>query len=259
MAVEQIIQQKLADIERAHGVRIVYAVESGSRAWGFASQDSDFDVRFLAVHPPEWYLTVNVEHKRDVIELPIRDNLDINGWDLRKALHLLRKSNPPLLEWLGSPIIYREHYSIARRMRAMLPLCYSPRSAMYHYVHMARSNVREYLKGERVWTKKYFYVLRPLLAVQWIERGLGVVPTEFQRLVDELVGEGELREAIDELLRAKRAGEELDEGPRIPAIHEFLDSELARLAQGLPQVEVQQCPVEALDGLFQLALQEVWK
>jgi predicted nucleotidyltransferase len=188
--IKQITQEKLAHTERTHGVRIVYACESGSRAWGFASQNSDFDIRFLYLAPPEWYLTTNVEHKRDVIALPIEGNLDIDGWDLRKALHLLRKSNPPLLEWLGSPIIYREHYSVARRMRAMLPLCYSPRAAMYHYMHMARNNVREYLKGERVWTKKYFYVLRPLLAVQWIERGLGVVPTEFQRLVDELMGEG---------------------------------------------------------------------
>ncbi len=110
-----IILENLTRIESDHNVRILYAVESGSRAWGFASRNSDFDVRFIYIHPPEWYLSIR--EKRDVIEIPINDDLDISGWDLRKALGLLRKTNPPLLEWLGSPIVYLERYGMAEKMR----------------------------------------------------------------------------------------------------------------------------------------------
>lgn len=97
---------ELEAIEQRHDVRVLFACESGSRGWGFASPDSDYDVRFLYVHKPEWYL--RVEPQRDVIERPIDDVLDVSGWELRKALQLMRRSNPTLFEWLDSPVIYRE-------------------------------------------------------------------------------------------------------------------------------------------------------
>lgn len=128
------ILESLSAIERDHGCTILLAVESGSRAWGFASQDSDYDVRFIYARPRDWYLSI-AEHRRDVIELPIVDELDVNGWDLRKALRLFRKSNPPLLEWLTSPIVYRETPT-AQRMRELIPQYYSPRASFYHYLHM---------------------------------------------------------------------------------------------------------------------------
>ncbi len=108
---ENKIKIQLKKIEREHKVKILYAIESGSRVWGFASQDSDFDVRFIYVHHKDWYLSI--ESKRDVIEMPLEGDLDINGWDLTKALGLFRKSNPPLYEWLQSPIVYlKPHTSI---------------------------------------------------------------------------------------------------------------------------------------------------
>ena len=106
-----LISSRLTEIESENKIKIVYACESGSRAWGFPSANSDFDVRFIYIRPVEWYLSI--DEKRDVIEHPINEQLDINGWDLKKALQLLRKTNPPLLEWLGSPIIYIEKYSVA--------------------------------------------------------------------------------------------------------------------------------------------------
>ena len=113
------IKQALQEIETNDQVKIVYACESGSRAWGFPSEDSDYDVRFLYVRPRDWYLSIDLEKLPDVIELPITDDLDVSGWDIRKALQLLRKSNPPLLEWLTSPIIYREVSDIADRLRSL--------------------------------------------------------------------------------------------------------------------------------------------
>lgn len=124
----EIILFHLKEIEARENVRIVFACESGSRAWGFPSSDSDYDVRFLHVRPVEWYLSI--DKKRDVIERPVNGGLDINGWDLKKALRLFRKSNPPLLEWLGSPILYLERFSVAAKMRELIPVYYSPTACM---------------------------------------------------------------------------------------------------------------------------------
>jgi predicted nucleotidyltransferase len=173
------IRRRLLEIQTAENVHIFYACESGSRAWGFPSTNSDYDVRFLYIRNADWYLSIDVERKRDVIELPIVDDFDINGWDVRKALNLLKKSNPPLLEWLNSPIIYLENKDLAAKIKGLVPECYSPTACMYHYMHMARGNFRNYLKGDTVSVKKYFYVLRPILAIKWIEISSEVVPMEF--------------------------------------------------------------------------------
>ena len=251
------IVSSLAEIAREEEVEIFFACESGSRAWGFPSADSDYDVRFLYAHPPEWYLAVNLEKKRDVIERPINDDLDISGWDLRKALGLLYKSNPPLLEWLSSPIIYREEGPIAERLRQLMPTFYNRRRAFYHYLNMAAKNYRNYLQGERVRAKKYFYVLRPLLALRWIESHDTPVPMEFDELLDKLLEPGELREAIDSLLIEKRAGAELEDRPRIPAISNYIDSELERLGS---EVEVPEArnDIEELNRFFRESLQTLY-
>ncbi|MCQ6562718.1 nucleotidyltransferase domain-containing protein [Paenibacillus mendelii] len=252
------IRQELALIEAQENVRILYACESGSRAWGFPSQDSDYDVRFLYIRPAEWYLSIF--ERRDVIERPINDMLDMNGWDLKKALNLFRKSNPPLLEWLQSPICYSETYSAADRIRALTTATFSPQSCMHHYLHMARGNYREYLQGDLVKLKKYFYVLRPILACAWIlERGT-MPPIAFETLVVEMLPErNELVLAIDDLLVRKRAGVELDLGQRIGVINEFVESKLAeyeQIAGALPRSEGDMDG--RLDELFRSVLHEAW-
>ena len=254
------IESQLEEIERAEGVRIFYACESGSRAWGFPSADSDYDVRFLYLQRRDWYLSIDVERKPDVVERPIDGELDLNGWDLRKALQLLRRGNPPLVEWLRSPIVYREVTSVPEKLRGLAAEYYSRPAALYHYLHMARGNYREYLRGPVVWVKKYFYVLRPLLAVRWIERDLGVVPTEFGRLVEGVVDDPELRREIDALIRARRQGEELDRGPRIEPISGFIEAELARMEgrRFEDAYERVRAPVRELNRFFRDALEEVW-
>ena len=242
------VQNELAKIEAAHGVRVLYACESGSRAWGFASRDSDYDVRFLYVHPRDWYLSV--ENHRDVIEQPISDDLDISGWELRKALRLLRKSNPPLLEWLKSPIVYAEDGAFLAGFRELAADNYSPMRCFAHYLHMASGNARQYLKGETVCLKKYLYVLRPLLACRWIERGLGQVPMEFAELVYEMVESADVLLAIAELVARKVEGDELDHAPKIEVLDRFIQSELARLRLVLPPEEAHP-QVEPLNRFFQ--------
>jgi len=245
------IQSELNRIESQYDVRVLYAVESGSRAWGFASTDSDFDVRFIYLHKPEWYLSV--ETKRDVIEEPISDSLDISGWDLRKALGLLRKSNPPLLEWLNSPIVYRENAEFTSSFRALAAKYYSPEKCFLHYLHMARGNFRDYLRGDEIWLKKCLYVLRPICSCRWIERELGPMPMEFTKVVDKTIDDVMLRFAIADLILRKRNGEELDRAPRVPVISDFIESELARLATVAP-AKTALPSITELDEFFQNAL-----
>jgi len=224
------IQSGLSRVEEEEDVTVLYACESGSRAWGFESTDSDYDVRFIYLRRTPWYLAFDRAQERDVIERPIdASRIDMSGWDIMKALELFRSSNPPLLEWLQSPIIYRANSSFADKLRALMPQYYSPKACMYHYMHMAAKNFREYLKGDEVWTKKYFYVLRPVLASLWIEKGLGTPPTEFLKLLDTTVPAGTLRKEINALLAAKKAGQELRRGPRNEVISSFLESQLLRL------------------------------
>jgi len=250
------MSEVLAEIERSEHVKICLAVESGSRAWGFPSADSDYDVRFIYVHHPDWYLSI--EPGRDVIERPLIAQVDASGWDIRKALQLFRKSNPPLLEWLQSPLVYMERSSLASEMRRLLHRYCSPQASAHHYLHMAQGNFREYLHGESVWRKKYLYVLRPLLAMRWIESGRGPVPMEFAQLLQETVNDAALRQAIDELVAAKRAGLELDEGPRVPILSDFIQSELTRFENWDIQRSNHIPTVAELDDLFRATLKEMW-
>ena len=252
------IHSALQHIQDQETVRILYACESGSRAWGFPSRDSDYDVRFIYVRARDWYLSIDLERRRDVIERPISDQLDVSGWDLRKALQLLRKSNPPLLEWLNSPIVYLDHYDAAAHFKRLLPMYYSPTACMFHYLHMARGNYRDYLRGDQVWVKKYFYVLRPLLAVKWIEAGYGVVPMAFPTLLERLVTDRVLKQEIATLLERKQAGDELDHGPRNEVIGAFIESELARLETAPVPSSGTTPSVEELSQFFRRMLATVW-
>ncbi len=253
-SIRQRIDNELDRIEQAESVVVLYACESGSRAWGFESADSDYDVRFIYLRPTPWYLTIR--DNRSVIERPIHDELDIAGWDVSKTLGLFRKSNPPLYEWLKSPIVYQRRSAFIDRLRGLVDDYYSPIACMYHYLHMAQNNHRKYLVGDEVWVKKYFYVLRPVLACLWIERGLGAVPMLFSDLVDATVDDPALKAEIDSLLAAKRAGAELDSGPRNPVIADFLDAQLARL-EASTQPPARSRDPEVLDALFLDTLIEV--
>ncbi|MBT2722405.1 nucleotidyltransferase domain-containing protein [Bacillus sp. ISL-46] len=251
------ILTEIKKIEEEYGVRICLAVESGSRAWGFPSKDSDYDVRFIYVHKKDWYLSI--DQKRDVIELPINDLLDINGWELRKALQLFRKSNPPLMEWLHSGIVYYQAFSLVDKLKAIQNQVFLPQSALYHYLNMAKGNFRDYLRSDQVKIKKYFYVLRPVLACMWIERYNSVPPIEFQTLVEELLVEGPLKKEILTLLERKISGDELNLEPKITSINDFLEKEINRLEEYTKTLRAsKEDMTPILDDLFREVLDEVW-
>ncbi|MEM7432947.1 MAG: nucleotidyltransferase domain-containing protein [Pseudomonadota bacterium] len=259
--VREEILKRLRAAEKEHDVTILHAIESGSRAWGFASPDSDYDVRFIYAHPKDWYVSFDVERRRDVIEYPITDEIDCGGWDIRKALYLFTRTNGALLEWLNSPIVYMQHGNFADKLRALAPQRINYIALCYHYSHMARGNAREYLFKDKARLKKYFYVLRPLLAIRYIEADLGVPPVEFEKLVDA-VAPDEIRPEIATLLELKRRTSELGYGDPILEINEFIRSELERhgdtfKGQGRPDLLTSEEVRDALNDIFRRSLDQI--
>lgn len=216
---EELIKSKLEKIEKRENIKILHCVESGSRAWGFASPDSDYDVRFIYVRPKEFYL--RLDKTRDVIEWQLDDTLDINGWDLSKALSLLYKSNPTLFEWNSSPIVYKSTKEW-EQIATIINKYFVAKSGLYHYLSTAKSNYREYLKGEIVRLKKYFYVLRPVLACKWIIAEGTPPPMLFSDLMEKYL-DASIRTDVLKLLDLKMNQPEIAEGKRFEKVNEYLD------------------------------------
>ena len=244
---KELIREKLNEIERRENIKILHCIESGSRAWGFASPDSDYDVRFIYVRPKDFYL--RLDKTRDVIEWQLDETLDINGWDIKKALQLLYKSNPTLFEWNSSPIIYKttkEWESISK----IINNYFVARAGLYHYLSTAKSNYREYLKGEMVRLKKYFYVLRPLLACKWILAEGTPPPMLFKTLMDKYLDK-DVKPDVMKLLDLKMNTPEITEGKRFDRVNDYIDRtivEMEEVIKNLPDKHEQNW--EELNRIF---------
>ncbi|MGE0054808.1 MAG: nucleotidyltransferase domain-containing protein [Hyphomicrobium sp.] len=221
------IRATLDCVAREEDVRILFAAESGSRAWGFASPDSDYDVRFIYVHPRAWYLSL-VED-RDVIERPLDSRLvDLAGWDLRKALRLFLKSNPAFYEWLTSPIVYFDDDAFGPAARAL----FERHADLDVLAHAYHSVANGQLSGDRdsdIKLKRYFYAIRPLLALQWIYDKQTLPPMSLQHLMGGVCLAADVRDAILDLLNRKQATPEIGKGPRIAVLETWIADGLADL------------------------------
>lgn len=224
---KSIIRKNLKEIEETENVKIIMAIESGSRAWGFESPDSDYDVRFVYVRKIEDYL--KLEKSRDVIEYQLDDVFDINGWDLKKALQLIHDSNPSIFEWCTSPIVYKrtDEFEVLKRLCEMH---FSTKKSLYHYLHMTNRTYQDYLCGDEVRVKKYFYAIRPLLAAKWVMEKKSQPPMLFPELVEAELPM-KLRPIIDELLKMKKLAPEIGVVPRIEALDEFIRKEVENIKQ----------------------------
>ena len=237
--IQQEIQENLTAVSEKYGVDILLAVESGSRAWGFASPDSDYDVRFIYTHPKKEYL--RIDPMPEVIEWHLDDVLDINGWDLKKALLAFAKGNPNIMEWANSGIIYRTS-DVWEGIKGTAFQYFSEKAALCHYYGLAKSTLETFLRGEMIRYKKYFYALRPLFCCKWIERYHTVPPMEFKTLLGLFDGSddhlnAELFDAVQTLLERKSVTEEKELNPQMPVIIDFICSECARqktISESLP-------------------------
>ena len=192
------IREKLQEIERDKKVKILYAVESGSRAWGFASPDSDYDIRFIYKHEPDYY--VSLWEKPDIIEFMTPDDLDGSGWDIAKALKLLAKSNAPLIEWLFSPVVYYQDDAFIRQLQVLAMDCFSPIATLHHYLGTTK-NFMDVCEQEEVKLKSYFYALRTALAGRWIIENNSFPPVDFMELLP--IAPQTIQEKIKELMTIK--------------------------------------------------------
>lgn len=220
--VRQEILDKLLEIEEKEKVRVLYAVESGSRAWGVESPDSDYDVRRR-----EDYL--KLEEQKDVIEWQLDEVLDINGWDLKKTLVQFHKGNATLFEWADSPIVYKTTEEWEAVYESAKPY-FSVKAALYHYYGTANSTFKQYLQEDEVKYKKYVYALRPLLACKYIEERHEIPPVKFGDLLKQSLPE-RLREEIKEMLMIKAESDEKDLKPKMPVIQEYIEKEIDRYGQ----------------------------
>lgn len=221
-----IILNKLASIEAENNVKIIYAAESGSRAWGFASPDSDYDVRFIYIHKKDYYL--RLDETEDVIEPVIENILDFSGWDVKKALKLLHGSNPSLFEWMASPVIYKTTPEY-EKIQNISDNYFVPKTA-YHYYGMAMHNHKAYFGSENVKLKKYFYVLRPILACEYVLNHKTMPPIIFTELANTmLVNNAGIKSCIDEILALKTKKPELELTERIPELDAYISAELTEL------------------------------
>jgi predicted nucleotidyltransferase len=204
---EEKILGYLTDIEVKRDIKILLACETGSRAWGFPSPDSDFDIRLIYMHKKDWYLSLT--EKKDTIELMLEDNeLDISGWDIRKSLRLLWKSNPPLLERIQSPIIYKSDPDFLHDINAMANLCYSKIATMHHYLSMSKKLLPDIEDQKQYKLKKLFYALRASTACRWIIERNEIPPIQFGKMVTKLNIEDSIQCRIMELIELKAGKEE---------------------------------------------------
>lgn len=214
---EKKILEKLKQIELEKGVKILLAVESGSRAWGFASPDSDYDIRFIYKHDLDHYLSL--WEQPDVIEFMIKDDLDGSGWDLRKALKLMAKSNAPLQEWLYSPVVYYENEAFANQMRTLAKDCFSPIACLHHYLGTTK-NFMDVCQAEEVKLKSYFYALRTALAGKWIIEKNTFPPVNFMELLP--IAPMNIQDKVLELMEIKANQDEKYLHPKEVLITDFL-------------------------------------
>lgn len=247
-AIWQDIQARLDAVEASTGARLLMAVESGSRAWGFPSPDSDYDIRFIYVRPRDWYL--DLRRGRDVIEYPIVDEIDLNGWDIRKALGLLLKSNAVVSEWMESPIRYRTDDPVVAKLRILADDLLDPRALAHHYANLGRRAADRWLDGDdEVAVKKYFYALRPALAIRALRHTPGArPPMNLQALIAASNVPDCIAEQIETLVAAKARTNERANGTRLPDLDALIRAELASVG-GLPAATSRD-GVERANALF---------
>ena len=216
---EKIVKVLEAEAERRN-CRILFAVESGSRAWGFASSDSDYDVRAVYVRHLDWYLGLE-EGKADTWEAMLSGDIDLAAWDLRKALRQMLKCNCSLLEWIGSPIVYAD-VGIMLRLAELGRQVFNPEHAVYHYASLFRHAIADKGDDGLISVKKLCYALRANAAVKWVIERETMPPTGFLDLLAGLKITDALRGAVNALIRFKsEVGEKVRIAPS-PALAELL-------------------------------------
>jgi predicted nucleotidyltransferase len=248
----QEIHSALRSVQQLEQIRVLVACESGSRAWGFASPDSDFDVRFIYCRSKQDYLRVFDQH--DCIEQQITGDLDISGWDLKKTLRLIFKSNAVVFEWLQSPVIYAGTESDRCYLLDTAKEFFQPRAVVHHYLGTVDSSLATVSEDGMIRLKKYFYVLRPLLAALWIVRLRTIPPMEFSALLPLLDDRPDIRAIVDELLARKAQSDEKAVIPTIGELQRYISDTRSACLQDAQSIGKREVDARRLDEAFMTIL-----
>ncbi|OQP58369.1 nucleotidyltransferase domain-containing protein [Niastella populi] len=243
---KQLITNKLAEVEKENGIKILFSCESGSRGWGFPSPDSDYDVRFIYVRPYRYYLSVM--ERADDLNFAINGDLDMYGWDLRKVLQLTRKSNVTPFEWLQSPIIYRQEPGFKEELWALCQHYFGRRSNIHHYLGIAQGALAGIANGNEIAIKKLFYVLRPLLAARWCLEKQQIAPMTIGPLMTLLPAH--LQEQVCRLITRKSTAAEGFIIQIDAELKTYIDQEFARIDEASKSLEKEPFGAEKLDEFF---------
>ena len=227
MDIQKQIQDLLDKIEREHKIVIILAIESGSRAWGFPSRDSDYDIRFIYHHERDWYLSAF--QKRDVVDAVFIGDLDAGGWDITKCMQLMHKGNAPLLEWLHSPIVYRQDETKITALKELAKKSFNPKMIFHHYISLAKKKMLD--ENTAANAKSYLYALRALLCAQWVADFESIPPVEFKVLQDHYFEGGACRDQLMALLSAKLDLAEADQYMIPEELMAYVKDTLSRLAE----------------------------
>ncbi len=246
--VRPLVRSHLRRLEQERDLRVVFACESGSRAWGFASSNSDFDVRFIFVRPAAQYL--RLRPPADAFDIHGENDLDLAGWDIRKAAELMRKSNSPLLEWLDSPIVYEADGVVSGRLVKLRQRYFDAKKSVYHYLSLAGNVWDKYISGhpEPV-RKKYLYALRPLACVRYINIHQRQPPTPFAAVLEGITLPVDVRDAMSTLITDKKADRELGAAPASGVLNQWIEQMIddgRKLAETLPTSEVSNQELDSL-------------
>lgn len=243
------IQSHLQRVADERGIRILLACETGSRAWGFPSPDSDYDVRLIYAHPRDWYLSLG--ERKDTLDLMLEDReLDLAGWDLRKSLRLLWKSNPALLERIQSPIVYQGDPAFMAEIQALVPQFYSRIAALFHYLSLAKKTHQALQSEASYKLKTFFYALRSATACRWIVEREEVPPIEFSRMRAGLDWPTHLQQRVDELIALKATVPESYRHQGEPALMAYLQGCIALGDEQGPSLPGAPRKMETLDAFF---------
>ena len=233
-----------------NNIDILFACESGSRAWGFPSPDSDYDVRFIYKRQTNNYLSLFPE--TDQLVFPITEALDLYGWDIKKVLQLLYTSNCTPFEWLQSPIVYRENSLFREQMTELLSAYHAPRKQLFHYLGIANGALAS-MEGSGIKIKKLFYVLRPLLAAKWIASMHTYAPMHIEPLLD--MAGSSLKTKIKDLIMIKAAVAESQLIYPDNEIMDFINNASQQLTAYATQLDKKDFKTTALEQYFRSCIQ----
>ena len=231
------INKILQQIEKDNDIKIIFAVENGSRAWGMASKDSDYDVRFVFYRPLNNYISlnpsvdvINSAYDKDLNLCGLQGSLiDISGFDIFKYLKLLLASNPTAIEWLNSSIVYYGNNNLP--LQEYMNNNFNQERLFKHYFSLFQNNYREFIQqGKSITYKKYLYSMRGLLNAKYVYEFDKIPPLELRQTVDKLrtIISPDIYKKFEEVIEIKSQGLERDTILRIPEFDAFFNIELQK-------------------------------